>query len=314
HIVRACLARGIAVRAMRRVSSSSTAIDGLEVEPVVGDLADQGTLLAAMKGCEVVFHAAGYYPANSRNRQGALRQAVVQIRNVLDAAVETGVARVLYASSIGTIGSPREAGQPVDEREFYVPSPGDHPYLEVKWAQEQEAFRFVARGLPVVILNPAFCVGPGNVKPTSGLALLAVARGWAKWYVDAPANLVDVRDVAEAHVAAVERGRVGERYILGGENLSLREALTLIAEEAGVSPPRWRVPLDTAVALARPIELLARHLVPGLSGAPTYVVDLLRHGWLLDSSKAVRELGLRQSPVRQAVREGLTWFREHGYL
>lgn len=314
QIVRACLARGIAVRAMRRVSSSTRGIDDLDVEMVIGDLTDPTSLVAAMKGCDVVFHAAGYYPRNSRDRQGALRQAVVQMRNVLEAASQVRVTKVLLTSSMSTIGSPRETGRLANERDFYLPDRGDHPYFEIKWALEQEAFRYIARGLPVVILNPAACFGPGDVKPTIGSALLAVARGWIRFYVEAQTNLVDVRDVAVAHVAAIERGRVGERYILGGENLSVQEVMTMFAEEAGVPPPRWGVSLKTALALARPTEVLAPHLVPGLSRKPTYVVDLLRHGKFVDTSKAVRELGMPQSSVRQAVGDGLQWFREHGYL
>lgn len=175
HIVRACLARGIAVRAMRRASSSTRAIADLPVELVVGDLIDQDTLVAAMRGCDVVFHAAGYYPPTSRNTQAALRLAVTHMQNVLEAAARTDVSRVVYTSSIGTIGPSGEASRLANEGDLYVPRPGDHPYLRIKWAQEQEAYRSIARGVPVVILNPTVCVGPGNANLTSGMVLLVVA-------------------------------------------------------------------------------------------------------------------------------------------
>lgn len=320
HIIRKCLAAGIDVRGMKRVNSPLRAIEDLDVELVVGDTTDKGSLTAAMKGCDVVFHAAGYYPPSSRRPVAGIRQAMIQMRNVLDAAAETKVGKVIYASSTSIVLPPPGSNRPANEDDYYLPNPKDHLQLRAKWAQEQEIFRYVAQGVPVVILNVSACYGPGDAKPLMGTLLVAVAKGVVKVWVEAQANLVDVRDVADAHISAIEHGRVGERYVIAGENLSAREVLTIMAEEAGVAPPRWRVPLGVALAFARPLEhglhLVLPRLIRGgtVTHVPTYLLDLVRYPQYLDSSKAMRELGFKQSPLRQAVRDGLAWYREHGYL
>jgi dihydroflavonol-4-reductase len=320
HIVRHCLAAGIDVRGMRRINSSFRALEGLDVEMVVGDVTDKRSLVSAMKGCDVVFHSAGYYPPSSRKPVAGVRQAMLQMRNVLDAAAETKVSKVIYTSSTSIVLPPPGSDRPANENDYYLPGPKDHLQLRAKWAQEQEIFRYVAHGVPVVILNVAACYGPGDAKPLMGTLLVAVAKGVVKVWVEAKANLVDVRDVAAVHISAIEHGRVGERYVIGGENMSAREVLTIMAEEAGVPPPRIRVPLSVALAFSRPLEYSLHLVLPRLirggtvRRVPTYLLDLVRHPQYFDSSKAIRELGLKQSPLRQAVRDGLDWYREHGYI
>src|SRR5262245_41105033 len=230
QIARALVEHGYAVRALRRARSSTLALEGLPVEFAYGDLRDPSALLAAMRGVEAVFHAAGYYPHNSLAPRRALRLAAAGMRNLLECARAADVGRVVYTSSLSTIGPPAVGRALADERDYYLPGSVADPYFEAKWAMEAEVYRAVALGQAVVALCPTVVFGPGDVKPTSGTVLLALARGLLPAYVEGRINIVDVRDVAMAHVAALERGRTGERYILSGQNTTIGAALTLAAQ------------------------------------------------------------------------------------
>jgi dihydroflavonol-4-reductase len=287
-------------------------LEGLAVEPVHGDLADRPSLVAAMRGCDVVFHAAAYYPRHSLDMAGAVRQAVNGMRNVLQAAAEAQVGRLVYTSTLTTVGSPGEPGRLADERDFYLPGSTGSAYFESKWAMEAEAWRAIAQGLPLIIVNPTATFGPWDVKPATGEILLNVAKGRLPVWLDLEANVVDARDVGQGQVLAAERGRVGERYILGGENVVLREALTLVAQEAGVRPPRWRASLGLVGALVRIGEAIGR--LPLVRPLPLEHFKTLREWRALNTDKARRELDFETRPFLDTVRDTLAWFREHGYL
>ena len=239
---------------------------------------------------------------------------MASVRPVFEAATRAGVERVVYTSSLTTIGRPRYPDRIADERDHYVLGSTGAPYLEAKAAMELEAYRFVAQGLPIVIVCPTACFGPGDVKPTSGVALLAVAHGQVPAYVTGEINVVDVRDVAASQVAAAERGRPGERYILGGANVAIKALLDEAAAAAGVAPPRVGLPrgLVTALggALAKPASLLpfpaAKYLATG--------VEQIALAQPLSSAKAERDLGHTHRPLRATLDESIAWFREHGYL
>jgi dihydroflavonol-4-reductase len=312
NIARACLARGWTVRALHRASSKTWMLDDLDLERVTGDLEDAASLVAAMQGCDVVLNAAGYYPLHSLDMAGSLRTAVRGIRNVLHAAAEADVGRLVYTSTLTTIGAPGEPHRLADERDFYLPGSTGSAYFEVKWAMEAEAWRAIAAGLPIVIVNPTAVFGPWDVKPTTGEILLEVARGHLPVWLDLEANIVDARDVGYGHVLAAEQGRVGQRYILGGENITVRQALTLAAQEAGVRPPRWRVSLGLVSSLVRIGETVSR--LPLVRPLPLEHFKTLSEWRALNTGKARQELRFQSRPFAETVRDTLAWFRQYGYL
>jgi len=312
NTVRAGLAAGWQVRAFHRPSSDTWMLDGLNVEHTLGDLGDPTSLLEAMRGCDLVIHSAGYYPSGPGDMAGSLRQATSQMRHVLDAAAETRVRRLVYTSALTTVGAPGEANRLADERDYYLPGSTGSSYFESKWAMEAEAWRAIARGLPVVIVNPTVVFGPWDVKPTTGEVLLNVARGRLPVWLDLDINIVDARDVGQGQVLAAERGRVGERYILGGQNLPFREALGLAAREAGAPPPRWQLSVSLLRRLVGLGEALGR--LPLLRSLPLHHLRTVTEVRALSTAKAQEELGLETRPVVETIRDTLAWFREHGYL
>jgi dihydroflavonol-4-reductase len=287
-------------------------LDELDVEQAVGDVGDPSSLVAAMRGCDVVFHSAGYYPLHSLDTAGSMREAVDGMRHVLDAAAEVGVGRLVYTSTLTTVGPPGEPDRLADERDFYLPGSTGSAYFESKWAMEAEAWRAAAEGLPVVIVNPAPTFGPWDVKPAIGEILLNVAKGRLPVWLDLEVNVADARDVGRGHVQAAERGRTGQRYILGGQNLALREALTVAAQEAGVRPPRWQASLGLVKALVGVGEALGR--LPLVRPLPLEHFKTIGEWRALNVTKAQRELGLETRPFVDTVRDTLAWFREYGYL
>jgi dihydroflavonol-4-reductase len=308
HIASAALERGWHVRGLRRRPQATGHLDDAPVDWYEGDLDQSAALSPAFQGADLVFHAAAYYPKTSRNVPGQVARAVEQARAVLDQCRAAGVRRLVFISSLTTIGRP-PAGEArlADERDHYTPgSLPQSAYYECKYAMESEVLR-VSAGLPVVVLNPTAVFGPGDVHLTLGRILLAIARGYGVAWIAAEANAVDVRDVAAAAIQAAEVGRVGERYILGGHNLPVRELMSLAAEAAGVPPPRFEIPLwtiDVVVALGR--------MLPLLDAAGNHL-RAVRQWQGYDCSKAARELGLRPRPLADTLGEALDWFTAHGF-
>lgn len=308
QIVRAALKGGYAVRALRRRHSVGALADiAKHVEWVMGDLDDVDSLVTAASGCNVLFHAAAFCPQSSRDIGSEVAYAEAQMERVLEAARRAGVERLIYTSSLTTVGPPSQAGRLADERDFYTPGSSNSAYYEAKYAMEQMALQAATGGLPVVILLPAAVFGPGDVKPTTGWVLLEVAKGRVPVYIDGVVNVVDGRDVAAAHIAAVEKGRTGQRYIIGGHNLTVRQVLTIAARAAGGAPPRLKLPWAVVDAVVRLSDAL-----PG--------VELPENGRTLhllqpvSTLKAERELNLTARPFEQTAHDTIAWFREHGYL
>ena len=317
HIVRACVAAGWTARAFRRAASPALALAGLEVESALGDLEDPASLAKAMRDCALVFHAAGFYPTRSVAQGEMQKAAARQMTNVLTAARRAGVEKVIYTSSLSTVGPAARADGLATEEDLYRPGTARHPYWEVKWTQEEIARRFAAEGLPIVILNPTAVFGPGDVKPTTGRALIMALRARCRFYPDLRTNVIDVRDVAAAHVAAAARGRPGERYILGAHNVTGRDLVAALAEVAGLPPPRWRVPLPGWLfGPARLLEHGLQRLAPQAAFLmPTLALEFSRLGGWYDSGKAQRELGWQVGrSLTETLRDAVAWFREHGYL
>ena len=307
QIARAAVARGWRVRGLRRRPDATGAIGDLEIEWVSGDLTDPASLVTAMRGCPLVFHAAGYYPHHARDVWETVRHGVAGMRNVLAAAAAAGVKRLVYTSALTTVGPPSDPSRLADERDLYTPGSAPLPYFEVKWAMEMEAMRATVQGLPVVVVLPSAVFGPGDVKPSTGALLLMTAQGRIPGFIEGAINVVDGRDVAAGHIAAAERGRPGRRYILGGHNLTFREMQTIIAEVAGRKPPRFELPSWLTQAIAEVGSLMG---VPG-----THHLRAIRYWQPLNTTRAREELGIPESiPFEQTCHDALDWFREHGYL
>jgi dihydroflavonol-4-reductase len=310
HIALAAIEQGWRVRGLRRVPGATGHIAQAEVSWYEGDIDHPDSLAQAFEGVEIIFHAAGYYPRHSRNVPFQVAHAVKQTRNVVMAARRAEVSRLVFTSTLTTIGVPLLCEKRLaDERDHYLPgSLARSAYYESKYAMESEVMRSAARGLPVVIVNPTAVFGPGDLNLTLGGALLAVARGWMVAWLPAQINAVDVRDVAQAQIRASEVGRIGERYILGGHNTTLRELINIAAEVSGVRPPRFEIPLglvDLIVWLddrIPPLDLLGNHL------------RAVRQWQGYNCSKSQRELGLSPRPLEATLREALDWFRAHGHI
>ena len=314
-VVRALLSAGHDVRALLRPTSDRRNLDGLAVDIALGDLANAASLRAALQNCEALFHVAADYRLWIPNPDSVYTTNVAGTTSLMQAAADAGVRRIVYTSSVATLGRTTD-GTPADEN-----TPVDFAgmvghYQKSKFLAEEKV-RQMARehGLPVVIVNPSTPVGPRDRKPTpTGRLVLDVACGRMPIYIDTGFNLVHVDDVAAGHVAAFERGQPGERYILGGRNLSLREIFILIAQLANRPPPRIRLPHTVVLPLAYVAETWARMT----SGSePRLTVDgvkLTREHMYFSSSRAERELGYRARPVEMALKDGIDWFRHNGYM
>jgi dihydroflavonol-4-reductase len=300
-VAQALVERGAEVRALLRPGAVANVRDRGAVEAVRGDLRDGGSVRAAAAGCEAIFHVGALY---SFSADAAALQAinVDGTRHAIAAAQATG-ARLVHTSSISTIGGMRGGVLP-DERQDAGPiAPG--PYKASKWHAERLVRAEIERGLDAVIVNPTFPIGWGDVKPTpTGALIRDFLAGRLPAYVETGMNVVDVDDVAQGHWLAFERGRRGERYILGHANLMMRELLGQLAELTGRPPPRVRLPFTLALGLAHVDRWLGRTRVP-LEGVRT-----ARELRFASSARAVRELGLPQTPVCMALAKAVRWFRQ----
>jgi dihydroflavonol-4-reductase len=315
-VARRLEATGYRVRALVRRSSPRGNLDGLKAEVVVGDLADREVLRRAVAGCTGVFHVAADYRLWVRDPGPMFATNVDGTRNVMLACLEAGVDRVVYTSSVATLGINAD-GKPADEE---TPSALENmigPYKRSKFLAEQEVQRLVKeQGLKAVIVNPSTPIGPGDVKPTpTGRMILEAAAGRMPAYVDTGLNVVHVDDVAAGHILAFERGAIGARYILGGRNLTLRQILVEIADIVGRRPPSVRVPHAVVMPIAYLAEGWAR--LRRSSGDPFVTIDsvkMARKKMFFSSAKAEAELGYTARPVRQALRDAISWYRNNGYL
>ena len=312
HVVRALLARGGAVRCLVRPGSRRDNLAGLDVEIAEGDLTDPASLAAALSGASRLFHCAADYRLWARDPRDLARVNVEGTENVLGAAARAGVSRVVYTSSVGALGRTAD-GSPADETTPVHRGELVGHYKKSKYDAERVAEQWAAKGLPVVIVNPSTPVGELDIRPTpTGQMIVDFLRGRIPAYVDTGLNLVDVRDVAQGHLFAAEKGRVGERYILGNRNMTLKEILGELARITGRPAPSLCLPHALPLAVSAVATGLAR-----LSGRPPRVslesVRMSRHRMFFDPGKAVRDLGFPQSPVEEALGRAVAWFREKGY-
>jgi dihydroflavonol-4-reductase len=310
NVVRELLDHGWDVRALLR-TPEAPALEGLAVERVAGDLFAPG-LAAAMRGCDAVFHVAALYSLWRRDRDAVMRTNVEGTRNVLRAAREAGVPRVVHTSSVAAIGVKPGAHADETYQSPYAKLVGT--YKKSKFLGEQAARAAALAGQDVVIVNPSTPIGPWDVKPTpTGEIVLRFTRGAMPAYVDTGLNLIDVRDCAAGHRLAYERGRSGERYILGNCNLTLRDILARLAQITRRRVPRLRIPVAVPLAYAA----IGEYVLAPLGRTPDVALESVRMAkgqMYYDARKAVLDLGLPQSDVTVALSDAVNWFLEHGYL
>lgn len=309
HVARYLAQRGQPLRLLVRKASDRTLIQGLDAEICEGDLKDRASLREPVEGCDAVFHVAADYRLWSPDPLEVYATNVDGTRNLLEEARRAHVDRFVYTSSIGTL-APSPDGDAVSEESTSQLRRMVGHYKRSKFLAEREALRAAAAGLPVVVVNPTAPVGEGDIKPTpTGKIVLDFLNGRLPAYVDTGLNLVDVRDVARGHWLAASRGRVGERYLLGAENLALREILRELADISGRRAPRIRLPYSLAWTAGA-----ACHAWSRLSGRPPAVpiegVRMARYRMFADCSKARRELGFHPGPVRPALERAVAWFSE----
>jgi len=312
NVVRELLAEGATVRVLARPGGERLALAGLRVEIVEGDLLDQASLRRAARGVELVFHVAADYRLWARDPRVLFRTNVEGTRAMLGAAVDAGAKRIVYTSTVGALGVPRD-GTPGNEDTPVSLDDMVGPYKASKFLAEAVAREMADAGAPVVVVNPSAPVGPWDVKPTpTGQMIVDFMRGRMFASLDTGLNLVHVRDVARGHLLAARHGRIGERYILGHANLPLREIFGLLAAITGRRPPRLTMPYAVAWLGAACLEGGAR-LTGRVPPVPLNAVRMARKRMYFDPSKAVRELGLPRTDVRQALEDAVAWFRAHGY-
>ena len=312
-VARALCERGWQVRALVRTGSDPRNLQALPLELVTGDLTDPPSLARAVEGCEALFHVAADYRLGVADPRPLYRSNIEGTRNVLDAAQRAGVGRIVYTSSVATVGIPADGSPGTEDTPVALGDMVGH-YKRSKFLAEELVRELVRSGAPVVIVNPSTPIGPGDVKPTpTGQMVVDAAAGRTPAYVDTGLNVVHVDDVAAGHLLAFERGRIGERYILGGENMTLREILVQICRLAGRSPPRIRLPHSALLPVAYASEALAR-LTGGRTRVTVEAVRLARKHMYFSSTKAAKELGYSWRPPARAFADALLWFREQGMV
>jgi dihydroflavonol-4-reductase len=309
HVARLLAERGHRVRALCRPTSQ---LRELDVERVAGDLRDPDSLGRAVVGCELVFHVAADYRLWSKDPAELYSSNVEGTRNVLDAAARAGVERVVYTSTVGCIGMPE--GRTGDEQTPVSIADMAGHYKRSKWLAEQVALEKAAAGLPVVIVNPTAPVGDHDWKPTpTGKIIVDFLRGKLPAFVDTGLNLVDARDTAIGHLLAAEKGRSGERYILGSENFTLEQILGRLSALSGKPAPTIKIPYPIAYA-AGAITTAFAQITGKPPLAPLEGVRMARKKMFVTHDKAARELGFASRPVEDALRRAIDWFRANGYV
>ncbi len=312
-VLRALLDAGEVTRALVRAGSDRRNLEGLDVELAEGDLGDAASLGRAVAGCTGLYHVAADYRLWVPEPATIYRANVEGTKALMRAAAEAGVARIVYTSSVAVLGLHAD-GAPADETTPATLDDMIGPYKRSKFLAEQAVAEMAAEGLPVVIVNPSTPIGPRDVKPTpTGRMVVEAAAGRMPAFVDTGLNLVHVDDVAAGHLLAFEHGQVGERYILGGEDMSLRDILAEIAALTGRKPPRVQLPHGLILPFAFAAEGIAR-----LTGREPFAtvdgIKMARKKMYFSSAKAAEALGYRPRPALEALRDAVAWFRANGYL
>ncbi|RMF69009.1 MAG: NAD-dependent epimerase/dehydratase family protein [Alphaproteobacteria bacterium] len=314
-VVRALLREGVAVRALMRASSRSWTLDGLPVERVVGDLRDPACRRRILRDIDVLFHVAADYRLWVRDPAALYATNVDATRALYREALDRGVACIVHTGTVATL-RPRADGTPADEGDRGRLSDMIGHYKRSKFLAEEVALDLCRQeNAPIVIVQPSSPVGPRDARPTpTGRILVEAACGRMPGYVETGLNIVHVDDVATGHILAWRRGRPGERYILGGENLWLKDILTRIAHLTGARPPRWRLPIGLVRPVALACEMAARVLPAYEPFVNREAVRMAEYCMFFSSRKAESALGYRARPADEALRDALDWFHAFGYI
>ena len=310
NLVRTLVDRGYDVRALVRRNSNTLALENLGVEEALGDLRDRVSIAKALKGCQGVFHCAAMYTFWSRDPSEVYRVNVEGTKVIFEEAERAGVERAVYTSTVSTIGLPKK-GLGTEDTQLRPQDLVGH-YKKSKYLGEQEALAASRNGLPVVVVNPAAPIGPWDVKPTpTGGIVLDFLRRKLPVYIGTGMNVIDVEDVAMGHVLAMEKGVPGQRYILGHRNMTLLEVLLTLEAITGVRAPRVRIPINLIILLGMIDYLIEGKLLKRKPRIPLEGMRVAKKPMYVSSAKAVRELGLPQSPVEEALEKAVRWFRDH---
>jgi dihydroflavonol-4-reductase len=319
NLVHELLARGHRVKLLLREKADTRALAGARYEHAIGDLFDPRFLLREMEGCDWCFHVAASYHLWLRNYKPMYETNVTGTRNVLEAAGKAGCRRIVYTSTVGCIGLPRVENTviiPATEQEIISEAQLTNHYKRSKWQGEEVAVKLARSGLPIVIVNPSAPVGPRDIKPTpTGQRIVDFLNRKLPAYIDTGLNWVHVRDVAIGHILAAEKGQTGERYILGNSqgNWTMEQTLAVLSEITGIPAPTTQIPRWIALAAAHVNEAFS--YVTGIPPkAPVAGVRMAKYKMWFDPKRAVRELGLPQTPPKQALVDAVEWFRANGYV
>jgi len=311
-VARQLVARGDSVRVLMRPTSTNRAISDLPLEYVTGDLRDAASLDRAMKGAKRVFHVAADYRLWAKQPRDIYDSNVGGTKNLLEATKRAGVQQLIYTSTVATIAVDRPA-LPNEFTDAKLEEMVGH-YKRSKWMAEQEVLQAAKNGLPAIVVMPTTPVGPWDWKPTpTGKIILDFLNGKMPGYVETGLNFVGVEECANGHLLVAEKGKVGERYLLGAENLTLKGLLDLLAEITGLKAPKWKIPHGMALGVAYVESAFAR-LLGKEPQIPVEGVKIAQHMMFVDASRAKRELGFQPGPVRSALERAVRWYGANGYV
>jgi dihydroflavonol-4-reductase len=314
NLARLLVDKGFHVRALARRGSNRKNLEGLSVDIIEGDLLDEAALKAGCAGARYAFHCAADYRLWVKNPQAMYESNVKGTIRVIESATRAGCEKIVHCSSVAAI-KPRPDHRPADETSEYASeSEIVSHYKKSKYLAEKEALKLAQNGSPVVVVNPAAPIGGYDIKPTpTGKIIVDFLNGRIPSYIETGLNIVFARDVALGHWLAAEKGRVGQRYILGGENITFKAMLEILADLSGLSAPRFKTPYLIAYAFAALDSARAR-LTGGEPLAPLDAVKMAKHYMWFDSSKAEKEWGYHPASAREALKSAVNWFVENGYV
>ena len=310
-IARELLKDGRNIKLLARDNADLQNIKGLDAEIVVGDLRDRESLKSALEGCSILYHAAAYYSLWNKDKKLIFDINVRGTRNILETALDAGIENVIYTSTVGCIGlskdrTPTNEDYPIDLATL------SNDYKLSKFQAEKIALEMHGKGLPVVIVNPSTPIGPRDIKPTpTGKIVLDFLNGKMPAYLDTGLNLIDVSDCARGHILAEEKGRPGERYILGNKNMSLKDILLALEKITGIKAPSIKIPHWVAYTAGLACETLSNLITKTPPAIPLAGVKMAKYFMYFDSSKAIKELGLPQNSVENALGQSVQWFKEN---
>lgn len=313
-VARELLNDGRQIKALLRNGADTRNIEGLDLEAVYGDLRDKNSLKAALNGCDALYHVAAYYSFWSQDKSLIHDINVNGTKNLFEVALDTGVKKVVYTSTVGCIGLFPD-GKPADEETYFDPATLSNDYKLSKFHAENIAMDFFRQGLPVVIVNPTAPIGPRDIKPTpTGKIVLDFLNRKMPAYLDTGLNLIHVQDCARGHILAEEKGVVGERYILGNRNMSLKEVLLTLEKITGLRAPTIKMPYWVAFGAGWASELISDWITHQEPMVPLGGVKMAKYKMYFDPSKAIHKLNLPQTPVETALTDAVEWFKKNHFV